>query len=69
MTLGQFIRRQRTQQGMTQTQLGVVLGLAQPQVSRIEADQQVPTWDQMKTLSRVLAFDLAEAPPSPKRAA
>ena len=49
---GDLVRRARTARGMGQTELAVVSGIAQPNISAIERDRRVPTSD---TLHRLLA--------------
>ncbi len=49
-TLGQLLRRRRTEMGLTQKQMAPRIGLAQSEVSRLERDtMSVPddAWDQL----------------------
>ena len=53
MTTGEKIAALRKEQGMSQEALGEKLGLSRQAVSKWEADQAVPTMDNLKELSKL----------------
>lgn len=58
MTLGQRIQELRKQKGLSQEQLGELLGVSRQAVSRWEMDGAVPEVDKLITLSRIFGVDL-----------
>ena len=53
MTTGEKIAALRKEQGMSQEALGEKLGLSRQAVSKWEADQAVPTMDNLMELSKL----------------
>lgn len=58
MTLGQRIQELRKSKGLSQEQLGELLGVSRQAVSRWEMDGAVPEVDKLISLSRVFSVDL-----------
>ncbi len=56
MTTGEKIAALRKEQGMSQEALGEKLGLSRQAVSKWEADQAVPTMDNLMELASCSAF-------------
>ena len=54
-----IVLRYRTERGLSQTALGKILGMPQPQVSRIESGDVNPSMDTLITLSEKLGLELA----------
>lgn len=54
-----IVLRYRTERGLSQTALGRILGMPQPQVSRIESGDVNPSMDTLITLSEKLGLELA----------
>lgn len=58
MTLGQRIQELRKEKGLSQEQLGELLGVSRQAVSRWEMDSAIPEVDKLISLSRVFGVDL-----------
>ena len=57
--IGLIVYAYRRERGLSQTALGKILGMPQPQVSRIESGEVNPSMDTLITLSEKLGLELA----------
>ncbi|QMU67118.1 helix-turn-helix transcriptional regulator [Streptacidiphilus sp. P02-A3a] len=55
--LGARLRRQRTEQGMSQARLGLLIHSSADQVRRVEATERMPSWEFVVACDRALCAD------------
>lgn len=59
-SIGQRIKRERSELGLTQRELAKRIGVGVPHVSKIEADRENPSDDLIARLAEVFAVDADE---------
>lgn len=62
-TVGQLVKDAREQAGISQRELARLSGIAQPNLSRIEADQQDPTIATIQKIAKALGVDYRDLLP------
>lgn len=53
------VKAWRTERGMTLTSLGLAAGVPQPNMSKIEAGDEQPSWRRLCAIAKVLGVDPA----------